>query len=89
MATVGSQVGFGHHYVDYGGRVFKQSAEQLRHISERERQALDAGREAEGGEEAEPAPMEDEEMDLPEVPPAEDLGPDEPPAQDEPPEEPG
>ena len=49
MATVVSQVGLGHYYIDYGGRVFKQSAEQLRHISERERLSLEAVREA-GGE---------------------------------------
>ena len=56
MATVVSQVGLGHYYIDYGGRVFKQSAEQLRHISERERMALEAVREAEpGGPEAEGA----------------------------------
>ena len=29
IATVVSQVGQGHCYVDYGGRIFKQSAEQL------------------------------------------------------------
>ena len=29
MATVVSQVGQGHYYVDYGERIFKQSAEQL------------------------------------------------------------
>ena len=29
MATVVSQVGQGHYYVDYGGRIFQQSAEQI------------------------------------------------------------
>ena len=37
MATVVSQVGQGHYYVDCGGRIFKQSAEQLLHVTERER----------------------------------------------------
>ena len=58
MATVVSQVGQGHYYIDYGGRVFKQAAEQLRHISERERLALEAVREVEegnGAQAAEPA----------------------------------
>ena len=72
MATVVSQVGQGHYYIDYGGRVFKQAAEQLRHISERERQALEAVREAEGDEEAEPAPM-DEEIAPPDAAPVEEL----------------
>ena len=35
MATVVSQVGQGHYYIDYGGRIFKQSAEQLSHVTER------------------------------------------------------
>ena len=45
MATVVSQVGQGHCYVDYGGRIFKQSAEQLSHVTERERLAQEAVRE--------------------------------------------
>ena len=45
MATVVSQVGQGHYYVDYGGRIFKQSAEQLSHVTERERLAQEAVRE--------------------------------------------
>ena len=43
MATVVSQV---HYYVDYGGRIFKQSAEQLSHVTERERLAQEAVRES-------------------------------------------
>ena len=39
MATVVSQVGQDHYYVDYGGRIFKQAAEQLSHVTERERLA--------------------------------------------------
>ena len=45
-ATVVSQVGQGHYYVDYGGRIFKQSAEQLSHVTERERLAREAVRES-------------------------------------------
>ena len=37
-----SQVGQGHYYVDYGGRIFKQAAEQLSHVTERERLAQEA-----------------------------------------------
>ena len=44
--TVVSQVGQGHYYVDYGGRIFKQAAEQLSHVTERERLAQDAVRES-------------------------------------------
>ena len=36
MATAMSQVGQGRHYVDYGVRIFKQSAEHLSHVTERE-----------------------------------------------------
>ena len=39
MATVLSQVGQGHHTIDYGGRIFKQLAKQLSHVTERERLA--------------------------------------------------
>ena len=39
MATVVSQAGQGHYHVDYGGRIFKQAAEQLSHVTERERLA--------------------------------------------------
>ena len=47
MATVVSQVGQGHYYVDFGGRIFfKQSAEQLSHVTERERLAREAVRES-------------------------------------------
>ena len=46
MATVVSQVGQGHYYVDYGGRIFKQAAEQLSHVTERERLAQEAVRES-------------------------------------------
>ena len=45
-ATVVSQVGQGHSYVDYGGRISKQSAEQLSHVTERERLAQEAVRES-------------------------------------------
>ena len=47
MATVVSPVGQGHDYVDYGGRIFKQAAEQLSHVTERERLAQEAVRESE------------------------------------------
>ena len=40
MVAAVSQVGQGHFCVDYGGRIFKQSAEQLPHVTERERLAL-------------------------------------------------
>ena len=46
MATVVSQVGEGHYDVDYGGRIFKQSAEQLSHVTEREHLAQEAVRES-------------------------------------------
>ena len=46
MATVVSQVGQGHHYVDNGGRSFKQSAAQLSRVTERERLAQEAVRES-------------------------------------------
>ena len=46
MATAVSQGGHGHYYVDYGGRIFKQSAEQLSHVTERERLAREAVRES-------------------------------------------
>ena len=46
MATVVSQVGQGHFYGDYGGRIFKQSAEQLSHVTERQRLAQEAVRES-------------------------------------------
>ena len=46
MATVVSQVGQGHYCVDYGGRIFKQAAEQLSHVTERERLAQEAVRES-------------------------------------------
>ena len=46
MATVVSQVGQGHSCVGNGGRVFKQSAEQLSHVTERERLTQEAVRES-------------------------------------------
>ena len=46
MATVVSQVGQGHYYVDYGGSIFRQSAEQLSHVTERERLAQESVRES-------------------------------------------
>ena len=46
MSTVVSQVGQGHFFVDFGGRIFKQSAEQLSHVTERERLAQGAVRES-------------------------------------------
>ena len=45
-ASVVSQIGQGHCYVDYGGRIFKQSAEQLSPVTERERLAREAVRES-------------------------------------------
>ena len=44
MNTVVSQVG--HFNNDYGGRIFKQLAGQLSHVSERERVAQEAVRES-------------------------------------------
>ena len=58
MATVVSQVGQGHCSVDYGGRIFEQSAEQLAHVTEKERERLaqDALRESqEPGQDTDPA----------------------------------
>ena len=46
MATMVSQVGQGHYYVDHGGRIFKQSAAQLSHVTERERLTQEAVRES-------------------------------------------
>ena len=46
MATVVFQIGQGHYYIDYGGGIFKQSAEQLSHVTERERLAQEAVRES-------------------------------------------
>ena len=67
MATVVSQVGQGHYYVDYGGRIFKQSAEQLSHVTERERLAQEAVRESQDpGRHVEHA--SDEETALPQQP---------------------
>ena len=45
-ATVVFQVGQGHYYVDYVGRIFKQSAEQSPHVTELERLAQEAVRES-------------------------------------------
>ena len=42
IATVVSQVGQGHYFVDHGGRIVKHSAEQLSHVTERERLAQEA-----------------------------------------------
>ena len=63
MATVVSQVGQGHYYVDYGGRIFKQSAEQLSHVTERERLAQEAVRESQ-----DPGRNVDHVSDEPELP---------------------
>ena len=63
MATVVSQVGQGHYDVDYGGRIFKQSAEQLSHVTERERLAQDAVRESQ-----DPGRNVDHVSDEPELP---------------------
>ena len=46
MATVVSQVGQGHHYFGHGGIIVKQLAEQLSHVTERERLAQEAVRES-------------------------------------------
>ena len=48
MATVVSEVGQGHYNLDFGGRIFKQSAEQLSHVTERERLAREALRGSQG-----------------------------------------
>ena len=48
MATVVSQIVQGHYFVDNGGRIFKQSAEQLSHVTERERLAQEAGQQTRG-----------------------------------------
>ena len=61
MATVVSQVGQGHYYVEYGGRIFKQSAEQLSHVTERERLAREAVRQNVDH-------VSDEETELPQQP---------------------
>ena len=45
MATVVSQVGQGHCFIDNGGRIFKQSAEQLSHVTELKRLPQEAVRE--------------------------------------------
>ena len=63
MATVVSQVGQGHFYVDCGGRIFKQSAEQLSRVTERERLAQEAVRESQ-----DPGRNGDHVSDEPEVP---------------------
>ena len=67
MATVVSQVGQGHKNVDYGGRNFKQSAEQVSHVTERERLAQEAVRESQDpGRNADH--VSDEETELPQQP---------------------
>ena len=67
MATVVSQVGQGHYYVDYGGRIFKQSAEQVSHVTERERLAREAVRESQDpGRNMDH--VSDEETELPQQP---------------------
>ena len=67
MATVVSQVGQGHYYVDCGGRIFKQSAEQLSHVTERERLAQEAVRESQDpGRNVDH--VSDEETELPQQP---------------------
>ena len=63
MATVVSQVGQGHCYVDNGGRIFKQSAGQLSHVTERERMAQEAVRESQ-----DPSRDVDHVSDEPELP---------------------
>ena len=63
MATVVSQVGQGHYYVDYGGRIFKQSAEQLSHVTERERPVRES---QDTGENVDH--VSDEETELPQQP---------------------
>ena len=55
------------HYVDYGGRIFKPSAEQLSHVTERERQARKAVRESQDpGQNVDH--VSDEETELPQQP---------------------
>ena len=63
MATVVSQVGQGHYNVDYGGRIFKHSAEQLPRVTERERLAQEAVREPQ-----DPGRLVDHVSDEPELP---------------------
>ena len=46
VLAVVSQVGQGHYYVDYGGRIVKSYAEQLSHVTERQRLAQEAVRES-------------------------------------------
>ena len=48
MTTVVSQVGQSHYYVDLEGRISKQSADHLSHVTERERLAQEAVRESQG-----------------------------------------
>ena len=63
MAIVVSQVGQGHLYIDYVGRSFKRSAEQLSHVTERERLAQEAVRESQ-----DPGRDADHEINEPELP---------------------
>ena len=46
MATVVSPLGQGNYFFDYDGRIFKQSAEQLSHVTERERLAQESVRDS-------------------------------------------
>ena len=45
-ATVASQVGQGHYYIGHDGLIFKQSAEQVSHVTDRKRLAQEAVRES-------------------------------------------
>ena len=83
-ATVVSQVGQGHCYADNGGRIFKQAAEQLSHVTERERFAQEAVRES-----RDPDRDMDHVSDEPELPPQPSQFPEQRPNVDAPvPEQP-
>ena len=64
MASVVSQVGQGQHTND-GGRVLKQSAEQLSPVTQRERLAPEAAHEAQGSRSEEQHEQEDAPMEPP------------------------
>ena len=67
MATVVSQIGQSHYYVDFGGRNFKQSAKQVSHVTERERLPREAVRESQNPSQNVDH-VNDEETELPQQP---------------------
>lgn len=86
MPTIVSPVGQGHYYVDYGSRIFKQSAEQLRTITEHERQAREVVQEARqvGGEPSDDPTIDDDGLDpMTPIPP--EVSPDDVPRREVPP----